>query len=163
MGSLIRLHMDPEDRTPIASDSVMLAALPEQGVEAFVDAATAPGTTLMIAELRQLGGALGRPHRGGGVVSKFDGQFLIFAGGVALTPEMGMQVEADALRLTGALSPWASGSAYLNFCENEVDPIGAFPPGLAAAQSDQVEVDPDGLFLGNHAIPRLDENGRPTH
>ena len=41
VGSLIRLHMDPEDRTPIASDSVMLAALPEQGVEAFVDAATA--------------------------------------------------------------------------------------------------------------------------
>ena len=98
------------------------------------------------------------------VVSKFDGQFLTFAGGVALTPEMGMQVEADAPRLTGALSPWASGSAYHNFCETEVDPSGAFSPQawpqLKAIKS---MVDPDGLFLGNHAIPRLYEDGRPTH
>ena len=99
--ALIRLHMDPEEGTPVASDTIMLSALPEDAIESFVAAATAPGTALMMAELRQLGGALGRPHPGGGAVSQFHGQFLVFAGGLALTPEMGMAAEADAMALTG--------------------------------------------------------------
>ncbi len=99
--ALIRLHMDPEEKTPVASDTIMLSALPEDAIESFVAAATAPGTALMMSELRQLGGALGRPHPGGGAVSQFHGQFLVFAGGMAMTPEMGMAAEADAMALTG--------------------------------------------------------------
>ena len=164
VGSLIRLHMDPEPKTPVSSDTVMLSAMPEEAIESFVAAATQPGTLLGMAEVRQLGGALGRPHPGGGAVSRFDGQFLAFAGGMALTPEMGMQVEADALALTGALSPWASGSAYLNFAENEIDPSMAFPSQVwSQLKAIKSVVDPDALFLGNHAIPRLYEQGGPTH
>ncbi len=154
VGSLIRMHMDPETKTPGVLDSVMLASMPEAAIEVLVAAATAPGTTLLGVELRQLGGALGRPHPGGGAVAKFEGQFLAAAGGIALTPEMGMQVQADALALTGALSPWASGSAYLNFAEDAIDPSIAFPARawdrLKAVKS---TVDPHGLFVGNHAIP----------
>ena len=133
----------------------MLSALPEDAIESFVAAATAPGTALMMAELRQLGGALGRPHPGGGAVSQFHGQFLVFAGGLALTPEMGMAAEADAMALTGALAEWASGSAYLNFVESEMDSSAAFPSRtweqLKAIRS---TVDPDGIFAANHEIPR---------
>ncbi len=153
--ALIRLHMDPEEGTPAASDTVMLSALPEDAIESFVAAATAPGTALMMAELRQLGGALGRPHPGGGAVSQFYGQFLAFAGGLALTPEMGMAAEADAMALTGSLVEWASGSAYLNFVESELDASTAFPSRaweqLKAIRS---AVDPDGVFAANHEIPR---------
>jgi FAD/FMN-containing dehydrogenase len=163
-GSLVRLHMDPEGAAPVASDSLMLAELPDQAVDAFVDAvADRTTTSLLMGELRQLGGALGRPHEGGGAVSQFDGAFLAFGGGMALTPEMGMQVEADAMRLTGAVAAWASGSAYLNFCENEVDPSSAFGERtwrrLVAIRS---EVDPDGVFVANHEVSRVNEDESAT-
>jgi FAD/FMN-containing dehydrogenase len=66
-----------------------------------------------------------------------------------------MQVEADALAVTGALSPWASGSAYLNFAENELDASIAYSTeAWDRLRTVKSTVDPDGLFLGNHAIPR---------
>lgn len=160
--SLVRLHMDPEGGMPGASDSTMLAELPEAAIDAFLNAVQDRSTTsLMAGELRQLGGALGRPAPGGGAVSMFDGAFVVFAGGLALTPEMGMQVVADAMRLTGALAPWASGSAYLNFCENELDPSTAFADGawdrLCSVRS---AVDPGGVFAANHGVPPLGEDAR---
>ncbi|SEP79934.1 FAD-binding oxidoreductase [Microlunatus flavus] len=158
--ALTRLHMDPEDGMPVASDSLMLASLPAEAVEVVTRAATQPGSALMMVELRQLGGALGRHHPGGGAVDRFDGQFLAFAGGLALDAAMGMATQAEALALTGALAPWASGSAYLNFVETEGDASGAFTDAtwerLRAVRS---VVDPDGLFLANHVVPRLGEGG----
>ena len=153
--ALIRLHMDPEEKSAVASDTIMLSALPEDAIESFVTAATTPGTALLMSEIRQLGGALGRPHPGGGAVSQFHGQFLVFAGGMAMTPEMGMAAEADAMALTGSLTEWASGSAYLNFAENEMDASTAFPSRTwERLQAIRSTVDPDGIFAANHEIPR---------
>src|SRR4051794_9908748 len=116
--SLVRLHMDPEGPTPAVSDSAMLDALPDDALAAFLEAAgPGSGTSLLAAELRQLGGALGRPHPGGGVLSHLDGTFAMFAVGVAPTPEMAAQGQADARRLVAALTPYSSGRSYLNFAE----------------------------------------------
>jgi FAD/FMN-containing dehydrogenase len=160
--SLVRLHMDPEERVPAVSDSCMLDALPDAGVDAVL-AEVGPGSTssLLMAELRQLGGALRRPHEGGGVLSHLDAGFLAFGGAIAMTPEMGMQGHADALRFTGSLAPWANGRSYLNFCENEVDARTAYD-ALAWRQLSGIRsaVDPDGVFLANHAVPRLYEDGQ---
>lgn len=153
--SLVRLHMDPEGGAPGVSDSVLLAELPEEAIDAFLEAAgDRSATSLVIAELRQLGGALARPHNGGGAVSHFDGAFLAFACGMAMTPELGLQIYADALRVTGALTPWASGSAYLNFCESEMDPSVAFGRDSWRRLSGiRAVVDPAGVFAANHPIP----------
>src|SRR6476620_5842763 len=64
--SLARLHMDPEGPTPGAGKSAMLGAMPDSAVDAFL-AEVGPGSTssLLAAELRQLGGALSRPHPNG--------------------------------------------------------------------------------------------------
>jgi FAD/FMN-containing dehydrogenase len=108
-----------------------------------------------MSEIRQLGGALGRPHPNGGAVSQFRGQFLVFAGGMAMTPAMAMAAEADAMALTGSLTEWASGSAYLNFAENEMDASTAFPSRTwERLQAIRSTVDPDGIFVANHEIPR---------
>ena len=40
------------------------------------------------AELRQLGGALARPHAGAGALPMLDGEFVLFAVAIAATPEM---------------------------------------------------------------------------
>ncbi|MGO4342612.1 FAD-binding oxidoreductase [Pedococcus sp. 2YAF34] len=162
--SLVRLHMDPEGPTPAVSDSAMLGSLPDAGVDAFLSE-VGPGasSSLLLAELRQLGGALGRDHEGGGALKRLDGAFVAFAAAIAATPEMAAQGEQDAHRLTKALSPWANGRSYLNFAENPVDPRSGYEErtwlqlkGIRSA------VDPHGTFVGNHRIPRLVENQRVT-
>jgi FAD/FMN-containing dehydrogenase len=162
--SLVRLHMDPEGGAPFASDSAMLGSFPDAAVDAFIaEAGPDARSSLLMAELRQLGGALGRPHEGGGVLSRLDGQFVAFAGGLAATPEMGAAAHADAVRLTEALSPFVNGGEYLNFAENPVDTRSAYGadvwPQLTGIRS---AVDPHGVFAANHPVPRLYENGRPT-
>jgi FAD/FMN-containing dehydrogenase len=162
--ALSRLHMDPEGPTPAVSDAAVLGSFPDDAVDAFLAAlAPAAGSTLLLAELRQLGGALGRPHPDGGALPQVDGALGAFAATIAATPEVGAQGHADAMSLMRALQPWANGRHYLNFAENSVD----VRSGYAADAWKQLKairsiVDPDGVFVANHPVPRLYENGLPT-
>ncbi len=162
--TLARLHMDPEGPTPVVSDTSVLGALPDAAVDAFLaEAGAGTPSSLLMAELRQLGGALGRPHPGGGALSHVDGAFVSFAGALALTPEMAARGHADARRLSAALAPWSNGRHYLNFAENPVDPRTGYDETtwrrLAGIRS---AVDPSRVFVANHRVPRLFEDGRPT-
>ncbi|WP_028642451.1 FAD-binding oxidoreductase [Nocardioides sp. URHA0020] len=161
---LVRLHMDPEGGAPFASDSSMLGSFPDAAVDAFIaEAGPDARTSLLMAELRQLGGALGRAPEGAGALARLDGEFVSFAGGIAATPEMGAQAYADAARLTAALAPFANGGAYLNFAENPVDSRTAYDAGVWRQLTGiRSAVDPDGVFAANHPVPRLFEDGRPT-
>jgi len=162
--TLTRLHMDPEGPSPFVSRSAMLDAFPQAAIDAFLgEVGTGATTSLLLAELRQLGGALGRDHEGGGALKRLDAQFVAFAGAVAATPEMAANGERDAHRLMASLAPWANGRNYLNFAEGAVDPRTGYDEltwlRLKAIRS---AVDPNGLFVGNHRIPRLVEDGRVT-
>jgi FAD/FMN-containing dehydrogenase len=162
--SLVRLHMDPEGGAPFASDSAMLASFPDAAIDAFL-AEVGPGrqSSLLMAELRQLGGALGRPHEGGGVLDRLDAQFVAFAGGMAITPEMGAAAHADAARLMEALAPFDNGRQYLNFAENPVDARSAYGSDVWTQLTGiRSAVDPHGTFAANHPVPRLFENGQPS-
>ena len=156
--------MDPEGGAPFASDSAMLASLPDAAVDAFLaEAGPDARTSMLMAELRQLGGALARPHEGGGVLNRLDAQFLSFGGGLAATPEMGAQAHADAVRFTEALEPFSDGRQYLNFAENPVDTRSAYDADVWTQLTGiRSAVDPHGIFMANHPVPRLYENGRPT-
>jgi FAD/FMN-containing dehydrogenase len=162
--SLVRLHMDPEGGAPVVSDTAMLGSFPDAAIDAFL-AEVGPGeeSSLLMAELRQLGGALGRPHAGGGALSHLDGQFVSFGAAMAMDADSAAAGHADAVRLTEALAPYANGRQYLNFAENPVDVRSAYPDRawrqLAGIRS---AVDPDGVFAANHPVPRLFEDGRPT-
>jgi hypothetical protein len=162
--ALSRLHMDPEGPTPVVSSCTMLDTLPDAAVDALLSAVGPEAqSSLLIAELRQLGGALARPHNGGGALSKLDAQFVGFAAAVAATPEMAAQGHADVDHFVSALSPWSNDRCYLNFAENPVDPRSAYSDdtwlkltGIRSA------VDPDDVFLANHKVSRLYENGQPA-
>jgi FAD/FMN-containing dehydrogenase len=162
--SLVRLHMDPEGGAPFASDTAMLGELPDAGVDAFLEEVGPDAqTSLLMAELRQLGGALARPHEGGGVLSHLDASFVTFAGAIAATPELGAQGHADAVRLTRALAPWANGKQYLNFAENPVEARAAYGADVwTQLKGIRSAVDPRGMFAANHPVPRLFENGTTT-
>jgi FAD/FMN-containing dehydrogenase len=153
--SLTRLHRDPDRPTPFVSGAQLLSVLPPAGVEALLAVAGAQsGTSLpLAAELRQLGGALDRPHPGAGAMARLNGQFAFFCGAPALDARTATRASADVLRTLEALSPWAAGH-YLNLTEQSVDPSTAYEPAawqrLCAIRA---SVDPDGLFVANHAVP----------
>jgi hypothetical protein len=106
---------------------------------------------------------LARPAEGAGALPMLDGKFVLFAVAVAMTPEMGIQGQADASALVGAMSTYSSGRDYLNFAESAVDVRKSFPPetwrrlkGIRSA------VDPAGHLLANHQVPRFYEGGVPA-
>jgi FAD/FMN-containing dehydrogenase len=154
--SLIRLHMDPEGPTPAIGRTALLGDLPPAGLDALIGVAGPDsGSSLLVAaELRQLGGALGRPQPGAGAVTTVDGQFLLFACGIAPTPEAVEQATVDAERVVGTMTPYATGRQYLNFVEEPVDAAAGYAPEswqrLRAVRS---AVDPTGLFVANHVVP----------
>ena len=76
---------------------------------------------------------------------------------------MGAGAHADAVRLVGALAPFANGRQYLNFAENPVDPRAAYAEDVwTQLKGIRSAVDPHGMFAANHPVPRLWEDGRPT-
>jgi FAD/FMN-containing dehydrogenase len=162
--SLVRLHMDPEGGTPAVSDSAMLGSCPDAAVDAFLtEAGPDAQSSLLLAELRQLGGALKRPHEDAGVLTHLEAEFVSFALAVSATPEMAAQGHADAKRFTDALRPFANGRQYLNFAENPVDASTAYPrEAWTQLKGVRSAVDPHGLFAANHPIPRLWEDRRPS-
>ena len=153
--SLSRLHMDPEGPTPAVSGHTMLAGLPDEAIDAVL-AQVGHGctTSLLAAEFRQLGGALGRPHPGAGALPQLDGAYAAFFVAIAATPEMGAAGQADAHRLVEALEPWTTGSPVLNFSEEPVDTRRAYAPDtFERLRAIRTVVDPRGLFAANHPVP----------
>jgi FAD/FMN-containing dehydrogenase len=152
---LARIHMDPEGATPaLGGAGLMLAELPDEAVDAFL-AATGPGSgsALLMAEIRHIGGALARKPVGAGALSRFNGEYMTFAGGIPVTPEIAAAIHAGLATLTDALTPWDSGSAYLNFTEEKVDPAKFYPAtNYERLRRVKADVDPAGLFRGNHEI-----------
>jgi hypothetical protein len=112
------------------------------------------GSSLFLAaELRQLGGALGRPQPGAGAVASLDGQFQLITGGL-MVGELAERTVADCERVVDALAPYSRGRQYLNFQEEPVDPSTGFDATTwAALQRIRQATDPTGLFQANHEIP----------
>ena len=145
----------PRDPVPGASGHAMIRELPTAAQEAFVAAAgPGSGSALLIAELRQLGGALGRPAPGAGALPQLDAAHALFGVGLAMNPEMAAQVVRSAERLTEAMSPWATGGSYLNFAEEpDTDTrTGYTPHAYRRLAAIKARVDPDDILLANHSI-----------
>ena len=151
--ALARLHQDPEGPTPGVSGSALLAGLPAEAISTFLALGPGQDSPLLLSELRQLGGALGRPREDGGAVSHVEGQFALFTACIAATPELGAAGHAAAQRLVAAMAPWATGRQYLNFAENPVDAASGYDAATyARLQAIRAQVDPDGLMVANHRI-----------
>lgn len=151
---LVRLHQDPEGRTPGHGDHTLLDSLTPEAVRAFV-ATAGPGSneTVLSAEIRHLGGALARPEPGNGALSHLDASYAMFAVGIPFTPEVMVQLQADTARIVAALEPWSRGRSYLNFAESSTDTRTAYAPGTyARLQEVKARYDASGTARANHPI-----------
>jgi FAD/FMN-containing dehydrogenase len=152
--SLDRLHMDPEHPVPGAGDGMVLSDLNDAAIDALVQTAGAGShSPLLSVELRHAGGALARKVPGGGAVSSVNGRFLLFAVGMAPTPDAGTAVKAQVELVQNALAPWDAGRAYSNFATKRERGERLFGDlTYRRLQTVKATVDPDDVFRSNHPV-----------
>lgn len=155
---LVRVHGDPEHPVPAVTDHAMLGSLPPAAITAFVAAAgPGSGSTLLASELRQLGGALGRPAPSHGALPMLDADFSLFAVGMALDERMAAAATAGSARLVAAMAPWANGRAYLNQRETSTDVASGYRADVfERLRRIRAAVDPRGVMHANHEIAASD-------
>lgn len=150
---LSALHMDPPGPAPGIGDGYMLNELSPVAVDAIVESAGAEsGSSLLSLEVRHLGGALARTAEGDGA-ALLDKPFVMFAVGIAPTPEAARQTIHDVERVLTALAPWDSGRDYSNWRETRATGERLFSPETYARLREiKAEVDPDDLIRSHHPV-----------
>jgi FAD/FMN-containing dehydrogenase len=153
--ALTSVHMDPEHPVPGVGNGMLLADLPTEAVDAFVDAAgPESGSGLLSAEIRHLGGALARPAAEHGALSSIDAGFAVSAVGIASDAATKAAVETDVDIVLSALGPWDAGRSYLNFAERRTDARRLFSEqAYHRLRRVKAHYDPAGLIRANHPIP----------
>ena len=151
---LVTIHMDPEQPVPAIGDYRLIRELPEEAVDAFVEAAGPDsGSPLLVAELRHVGGALGRPAEGGGALASLDAAFALLGVGSPMAPEQAEAISRHLDKVCGAMSAWTADGGYLNFAERPADSDAIFPSETARRLSEvRRRWDPDGMMRSNHPV-----------
>jgi FAD/FMN-containing dehydrogenase len=152
--ALTRLHQDPEDPSPAVGDGALVAELPAEALDALIDAAGPDsGSSLLSVELRHVGGAMATEAPGSGALATLDGEYVMFAVGIAMTPEMGAAAAADVNRVRAALEPWDAGHGYFNFSESDGEGDEQFPAHTyIRLQEVKAIYDPTEMIVSNHPI-----------
>jgi FAD/FMN-containing dehydrogenase len=150
-----RLHMDPEGSVPLAmSDHQLIERIDDAGIDRLVEIAGAgSGSPLVMLELRHAGGALGRSGPDHGVADVLPGEFLAFALGIPMAPEMAAAIETDLGVVRSILAGYDTNRAYMNFVEREADPAAFFgEEAYARLRAIKAAVDPGEMLRANHPI-----------
>ncbi|SFT32851.1 FAD/FMN-containing dehydrogenase [Geodermatophilus amargosae] len=154
--ALDAVHMDPTDPMPGWEKGVLLADLPAEAVDAFL-AAAGPDVQvpLIMAEIRQMGGALARPARVPDAVPGRDAAWSVFVVG-PMVPELGEVVPAVGRGVLAAMEPWAASSRMVNFLGDVSGPdevLAAWSPEAAERLlAVKRAVDPDDVFSTGYAL-----------
>jgi hypothetical protein len=147
--AVARLHGDPEEPVPAIADGILLQHLDDAAMDAFLRVA-APGSPLLSAELRHLGGALARAPKHAGARGRLEGDFLLM--GVGMPGPQGLApAEAHLDRLFEALRPAATGTRFASVAQRWRSLRTCVPDtALARLQQLRAELDPDGLLVAPH-------------
>ena len=152
--ALTGIAMDPEPPVPGLGHHRVLTELPDDAITTFIDVAGPDsGAPLLVAELRHLGGALGRPAENGGALEKLDGEFIALGIGMLMDPALREPITGALDELADSMNPWAAEGGYLNYAERPCD-VDALLPRETCARLAQVKRswDPDELIVANHSV-----------
>src|SRR5262249_4857871 len=85
MPGLSHLHIDPEHPLSGVGEGLLIAELPAEAIDAFVDVAAANASfPLLSVEIRHLEGELGRRRAENGALAALDARYAMYA--VGMTP-----------------------------------------------------------------------------
>ena len=152
---LCRIHMDPEQPVPALGHHAPIAELSDEAIDAFVANGPGPetGSVLLLAELRQLGGELGRSGPNNGALDKLDFPFVMSAIGATMMPELAEKVPGDLDRIATAMEPWTATGGYFNFAERPCDVDSILPADICARLADvKRHWDPENRIVANHTV-----------
>ncbi|HST69864.1 MAG TPA: FAD-binding oxidoreductase [Solirubrobacterales bacterium] len=152
--ALCHIHMDPEQPVPGLGHHRALRELSDEAIDAFVGVAGPDsGTPLLLTELRQLGGALGRPDPDGGALSHLDAEWVMYGVGMVMGPEMAEAVSGGLDRMHEAMEPWGADGGYFNFADRPCDSDAILPPDVCSRLAEvKRKWDPDERIVGNHSV-----------
>ncbi|MFE1440810.1 bagremycin/ferroverdin biosynthesis FAD-dependent oxygenase BagG/FevA2 [Streptomyces sp. NPDC058739] len=142
------IHNDPTEPIPYNERSSMLRELDGTAIDALLELA-GPGADCidLVVELRQLGGAVGRPPE---VPNAVDHRDAAFALSTLSLPDNRPPLVVDGM------AAWSTGRRYLNFLASpdtaHLAESGYEPATYARLAGIKAQVDPDNLFRFNHNI-----------
>ena len=143
--------MDPDHPVPGSGDGMALDDVDTDTIDAIVSHTV--GAPILSVEIRQLGGAIGRSHPEHGALASLDAPFIIFAIGMAPTPETLAAVESSVASLRAALEPWESPHTYLNFAETRRNPKSLWTEtSYKRLRRIKKAVDPRNVIRSNHEL-----------
>jgi FAD/FMN-containing dehydrogenase len=146
--AVLQAHMDPTDPVAVIGDHMLLWEIGDEGTAEFLRL-TGEGSDspLVLAGLRQLGGAYAAPKPGHGALDHLDGHYSYAASGVPNAPVTEAALREHLRRLRTALAPWDTGRTAPSFVEHVGQPQRHLRPDqVHAADLVRARVDPDGLF-----------------
>jgi FAD binding domain len=135
-------------------DGILLEKLPPEAIDELNQTAGAASSSPLISlEVRHLGGELGRAHSDSGALAAVDADYVLYAVGIAPTPQTAAQVRAHIEVVADALRPWAAEHAYLNFAETKRDPHTLWTE-TAQQRHRRIKatLDPDNLIRSNQPV-----------
>jgi FAD/FMN-containing dehydrogenase len=148
---LLQLHMDPAEPVAGLADGAMVDDVDDELIERLV--ATTVGTPLLSVEIRQLGGAVGRPRPEHGALASFDAPFVVFSVGSTPTLELYAAVRESIEALRKALAPWESEHTYLNLAQTKRDSRTLFAEtAYHRLRRVKATYDPANMIRSNHEL-----------
>ncbi|MFL5928197.1 MAG: FAD-binding oxidoreductase [Gaiellaceae bacterium] len=151
VAALSHLHMDPEEPVAGLAEGATLARLDDETIDAFVAAVV--GTPILAAELRHLGGAVGRGRAEHGAVASFEAPYLAFGVGMLPVPELREPLAAALDGLMRTLGPWRHEHTYMNFAESRRDARTLWTDAAHhRLRRIKAAYDPGNLIRSNHPI-----------
>jgi FAD/FMN-containing dehydrogenase len=144
--AVAHLHGDPEQPVAAIADGILLEDLEDEAMAAFLRVA-APGSPLLAAELRHIGGALATGPAGAGARARLEGEFLLLGVGMSGPAGLG-PVEAHLDRLFEAMRPAATGTRFASVAQRWGSMRTCVPDSaLERLGRLRAELDPDGLIV----------------
>jgi FAD/FMN-containing dehydrogenase len=128
----------------------LLTSLPDEAIgELLRLAGSDPGSPIMLAQLRHLGGALAHDPPGGGAIGHCDAAYQLELLGMAPTPQADKTVRDHQHAVISALAPWTAGTVLPGFADLPDDNAERVYPAATRERLRRVKAryDPGGVLL----------------
>ncbi|MFI7057935.1 FAD-binding oxidoreductase [Streptosporangium canum] len=151
--AVLHAHMDPSDPVPFHGDHMLLSEIGDDGAAEFLRVVgEGSGSPLIVAGLRQLGGAFAVPDPAGGALDHLDARYSYAGSGVPFDPDVARALVDHCAKVRAALEPWDTGRTVPSFVERLDQPQRHLSPEqVDAVDRVRARVDPAGRFRGDIA------------
>ncbi|HTN55370.1 MAG TPA: FAD-binding protein [Microbacterium sp.] len=149
---LAAVHGDPPDPVPGHGDSLLIAAITPELIDALVSAVGEPiAAPLLSIELRHLGAAASDAS-GDGAVTTLEGDALVYVVGIVPSAEALEPVRTAADAVLSRLRPFGSARSVKTFTERPAPAESLYGPSTQRLRDIRSAWDEDGLLRVGHPL-----------